>query len=48
MGSEREEIDRENERVLGLALEMTRLSLGLRDDFAPEITTRRVIGWLSA
>jgi hypothetical protein len=40
----KKEADPETERVLGLALEMTRSSLGLTDDFAPEITTRRVIG----
>jgi hypothetical protein len=37
------EVDPETKRVLGAALEMTRLSLGLADDFANGIIARRII-----
>jgi hypothetical protein len=37
------EVDPETKRVLGAALEMTRLSLGLADDFTNGIIARRII-----
>jgi hypothetical protein len=37
------EVDPETKRVLGAALEMTRVSLGLADDFANGIIARRVV-----
>ena len=37
------EVDPETKRVLGAALEMTRVSLGLADDFANGIIARRII-----
>ena len=37
------EVDSETKRVLGAALEMTRVSLGLADDFANGIIAKRVI-----
>jgi hypothetical protein len=37
------EVDPETKRVLGAALEMTRLSLGLADEFANGIIARRII-----
>ena len=37
------EVDPETKRVLGAALEMTRVSLGLADDFANGIIAKRVI-----
>ena len=37
------EVDSETKRVLGAALEMTRVSLGLADDFANGIIARRVV-----
>ena len=37
------EVDPETKRVLGAALEMTRVSLGLADDFANGIIPRRVV-----
>jgi len=37
------EVDPDTKRVLGAALEMTRVSLGLADDFANEIIARRVV-----
>ena len=33
----------ETKRVLGVALEMTRVSLGLADDFADGIITKRIV-----
>jgi hypothetical protein len=33
----------ETKRVLGVALEMTRVSLGLSDDFADGIITKRIV-----
>ena len=36
-------VDPESERALGVALEMTRVSLGLADDFANGIIAKRVI-----
>jgi hypothetical protein len=35
--------DPETKRILGVALEMTRLSLGLRDDFANGLIAKRLI-----
>ena len=37
------EVDPETKRVLGAALEMTRISLGLADDFANGIIARRIV-----
>jgi hypothetical protein len=37
------EVDPETKRVLGAALEMTRVSLGVADDFANGIIARRVV-----
>ena len=37
------DVDPETRRVLGAALEMTRVSLGLADDFANGIIAKRVI-----
>jgi hypothetical protein len=37
------DVDPENKRVLGVALEMTRVSLGLADDFANGIIAKRII-----
>jgi hypothetical protein len=37
------EVDPETKRVLGAALEMTRVSLGLADDFANGIIARRIV-----
>jgi len=37
------EVDPDTKRVLGAALEMTRVSLGLADDFANGIIARRVV-----
>ena len=37
------EVDPDTKRVLGAALEMTRVSLGLADDFANGIIAKRVI-----
>ena len=37
------EVDPETKRVLGAALEMTRVSLGLADDFANGIIAKRII-----
>ena len=37
------EVDPDTKRVLGAALEMTRVSLGLAADFANEIIARRVV-----
>jgi hypothetical protein len=37
------EVDPETRRVLGAALEMTRVSLGLADDFANGIIARRIV-----
>ena len=37
------EVDPETKRVVGAALEMTRVSLGLADDFANGIIARRVV-----
>jgi len=37
------EVDSETKRVLGAALEMTRVSLGLAGDFANGIIARRVV-----
>jgi hypothetical protein len=37
------EVDPETKRVLGVALEMTRVSLGLADDFANGIIAKRII-----
>jgi len=37
------EVDPDAKRVLGAALEMTRVSLGLADDFANGIIARRVV-----
>ena len=36
-------VDPESERALGVALEMTRVSLGLADDFADGIITKRIV-----
>ena len=36
-------VDPETKRVLSVALEMTRVSLGLADDFANGITAKRII-----
>ena len=36
-------VDPESERALGVALEMTRVSLGLADDFANGIIAKRII-----
>jgi hypothetical protein len=36
-------VDPETEQVLGVALEMTRVSLGIADDFANGIIAKRVI-----
>ena len=36
-------VDPETKQVLGVAVEMTRVSLGLADDFANGIITRRVV-----
>ena len=37
------EVDPDTKRVLGAALEMTRVSLGLADDFANGIIAKRII-----
>jgi hypothetical protein len=37
------DVDPETRRVLGVALEMTRVSLGLADDFANGIIARRIV-----
>ena len=37
------EVDPDTKRVLGAALKMTRVSLGLADDFANGIIARRVV-----
>ena len=37
------DVDPEAKRVLGVALEMTRVSLGLADDFANGIIAKRII-----
>jgi hypothetical protein len=37
------DIDPETKRVLGVALEMTRASLGLADDFANGLIAKRII-----
>ena len=37
------DVDPETKRVLGLALEMTRVSLGLPDDLANGIIAKRII-----
>ena len=37
------DVDPGTKRVLGVALEMTRVSLGLADDFANGIIARRVV-----
>src|SRR5258708_18067778 len=37
------DVDPETRRVLGAALEMTRVSLGLADDFANGIIARRIV-----
>ena len=37
------DVDPETKRVLGVALEKTRVSLGLADDFADGIITKRLI-----
>ena len=37
------DVDPETKRVLGAALEMTRVSLGLADDFANGIIAKRII-----
>jgi hypothetical protein len=37
------EVDPDTKRVLGAALEMTRVSLGLADDFANGIIARRIV-----
>jgi hypothetical protein len=37
------EVDPETRRVLGAALEMTRVSLGIADDFANGIIAKRII-----
>jgi hypothetical protein len=36
-------VDPETKRVLGVALEMTRLSLGLADEFADGLIAKRII-----
>jgi hypothetical protein len=36
-------VDPETKRILGVALEMTRVSLGLADDFANGIIAKRII-----
>jgi hypothetical protein len=36
-------VDPETKRVLNVALEMTRVSLGLKDDLANEIIAKRII-----
>ena len=36
-------VDSETERVLGLALDMTRLALGLEDDLANKVIAKSVI-----
>jgi hypothetical protein len=36
-------IDPETERVLGVALDMTRVALGLADNFADGIIARRIV-----
>ena len=36
-------VDPETKQVLGVAVEMTRVSLGLADDFANGIIARRII-----
>jgi hypothetical protein len=41
--SPRRLVDPETKRVLGVALEMTRVSLGLADDFANGIIAKRII-----
>ena len=37
------DVDSETKRVLGAALEMTRVSLGLADDFANGIIAKRIV-----
>ena len=37
------DVDPETKRVLGVALEMTRVSLGLADDFANGIIAKRIV-----
>jgi len=37
------DVDPETKRVLGVALEKTRLSLGLADDFANGIIAKRIV-----
>jgi hypothetical protein len=37
------DVDFETKRVLGVALEMTRVSLGLADDFANGIIAKRIV-----
>jgi hypothetical protein len=37
------DVDRETKRVLGVALERTRVSLGLADDFANGIIAKRIV-----
>jgi hypothetical protein len=37
------DVDPETKRVLGVALEMTRVSLGLADDFANGIIAMRIV-----
>ena len=37
------DVDPETKRVLGVALEMTRVSLGLADDFANRIIAMRIV-----
>jgi hypothetical protein len=41
-------VDPETKQVLGVALEMTRVSLGLADDFANGIIAKQVIGLAKA
>jgi len=37
------DVDPDTKRVLGVALEMTRVSLGLADDFANGIIAKRIV-----
>ena len=36
-------VDRETERLLGLALDMTRLALGIEDDLADKIIAKTIL-----
>jgi hypothetical protein len=38
------DVNPETKRVLGVALEMTRVSLGLADNFADGIIAKRIVG----